>query len=475
PPGRRVAETRMLINGITKAAAGVRPVYDRWTGVPVGTVAIDSAADVDAAVTSVATRREPLSPAARAEVLTRAAELLAARAEEYATRSTAESGVCRQETTREVARACANLRVAAAEAERQRGESFSIPGQRRLAVTIPEPAGVVAAITPFNRPLNQVVVKLAPAVAAGCAVVLKPSEKTPLSGLAFAELLIEAGFPAEMLAVVTGEPDIVGQALASHPLVDMVTFTGSVGAGRAVASAAAGRKLLLELGGNDPLIVLADADLGHAAKLAADGAFATAGQSCRGVKRVIVVQEVADAFNERLVAKAAAKTYGDPRDPGTDVGPLIDGAAAGTVLDRIDGAVAAGARLLLGGTRDGNVVRPTVLDQVPAEAVLVTEETFGPVAPVIRVRGAEEAVTVANSTRYGLQAGVVTGDSDAFWGIAGQLRVGAVNLGEGPGFDSPHIPFGGVKASGYGREGMRYAIQEMSVIKTITVPYGTMT
>jgi len=254
----------------------------------------------------------------------------------------------------------------------------------------------------------------------------------------------------------------------------MVTFTGSVGAGRAVARAAAGRKLLLELGGNDPLIVLADADLGLAARLAADGAFATAGQSCRGVKRVIVAQEVADDFAERLVALAGAKTWGDPRDPGTDVGPLIDGAAAGTVLDRVDGAVAAGARLLLGGTRDGNVVRPTVLDEVPAGAVLVTEETFGPVAPVIRVRGAGEAVAVANSTRYGLQAGVVTGDSDAFWEIAGQLRVGAVNLGEGPSFDSPHIPFGGVKASGYGREGMRYAIQEMSVIKTITVPYGTM-
>jgi acyl-CoA reductase-like NAD-dependent aldehyde dehydrogenase len=174
----------------------------------------------------------------------------------------------------------------------------------------------------------------------------------------------------------------------------------------------------------------------------------------------------------RLVAAAAAKTCGDPREPGTDVGPLVDDAAVATVLGRVHAAIRSGAGLLLGGTAEGNVVRPTVLDRVPAAATLVTEETFGPVAPVIRVRDADEAVLVANSTAYGLQAGVMTRDSSAFWHLASRLRVGAVNLGESPAFDSPHIPFGGVKASGYGREGMRYAIQEMSVIKTITVPYG---
>ena len=462
----------MLIDGVIKAQAGSRPVLDRWTASPLGSVAADTAADVDLAVTSVASRRRVLPVAERARVLARCAALLAGRAEEFAARSTAESGVCVKETTREVARACANLRVAAAEAERQRGEAFPVPGQSRLAITVPEPVGVVAAITPFNRPLNQVVVKLAPAIAAGCAVVLKPSEKTPLTGLAFAELALEAGFPSEMLAVVTGEPGVVGPALAGHPLIDMVTFTGSAAAGRAVASAAAGRKLLLELGGNDPLIVLEDADLDLAARLAADGAFATAGQSCRGVKRVIVAAAVADAFVPRLVAAAEAKTFGDPRDPGTDIGPLVDDKAASTVLGRVRAAVSSGASLLLGGERTGNVVQPTVLDEVPADAALVTEETFGPVAPVIRVRDADEAVAVANSTAYGLQSGVVTSDTRAFWRVASRLRVGAVNLGEGPSFDSPHIPFGGVKASGYGREGMRYAIAEMSAIKTITVPYG---
>ena len=462
----------MLVDGILKAQGDGRPLTDRWTGARIGSCPLDSTADVEFAVTAVASRRRTLPITQRVEVLARCAEELERRADEFAARSTAESGVCRKETQREVTRACANLRVAAVEAERLRGETIPVPGQARLAVTVPEPVGVVAAITPFNRPLNQVVVKVAPAVAAGCAVVLKPSEKTPLTGLAFAELLLAAGFPSEMLAVVTGDPHLVGPALVGHPQVDMVTFTGSVAAGRAVAAAAAGRKLLLELGGNDPLIVLDDADLERAARLAADGAFATAGQSCRGVKRVIVTEAVADEFTPLLVAAAAGKTWGDPHDPGTDVGPLVDEAAAATVEGRVGEAVRAGAVVLLGGTRQGSLVRPTVLDRVPADASLVVEETFGPVAPVIRVHDADEAVAVANATAYGLQAGVVTRDSDTFWRVASRLRVGAVNLDEGPHFDSPHIPFGGVKASGYGREGMRYAINEMSVVKTITVPYG---
>jgi acyl-CoA reductase-like NAD-dependent aldehyde dehydrogenase len=302
--------------------------------------------------------------------------------------------------------------------------------------------------------------------------VLKPSERTPLTALAFAELLTGVGYPKEMLAVLTGDPAVVGGALARHPAVDMVTFTGSVSTGRAVAAAAAGKKLLLELGGNDPLLVLPDADLDLAARLAADGAFATAGQSCRGVKRIIVWAEVADRFVERLVAASRVKRFGDPHRPEIEVGPLIDEAAAELVQRRVDSAISAGARLCHGGDRNGALVAPTVLDRVPPGAELVREETFGPVAPVLRVGGLDEAVEVANGTAYGLQAGVVTNDSAAFWQLAARLRVGAVNLLEGPQFDSPHIPFGGVKASGLGREGIRYAIREMSTTKTVTVPYG---
>jgi putative phosphonoacetaldehyde dehydrogenase len=462
----------MYVDGACQPAPDESTILDRWTGEEIGRVARDTAAEVRAAVSAVASARRDLSIDERVSTLNEVASALQARAGEFAALITAESGVCIRETTREVSRAVTNLCVASVEAQRVRGESIPIPGTSRLGVTIAEPVGVVAGITPFNRPLNQVVVKAAPAIAAGCALVLKPSERTPLTALAFADLLVHAGYPKEMLAVLTGDPAIVGGALARHAEVDMVTFTGSVATGRTIAAAAAGKRLLLELGGNDPLLVLPDADLELAARLSADGAFSTAGQSCRGVKRIIVWESVADEFVALLVAATRRKLYGDPRDPRTDLGPLIDEQAAQLVERRISTALVAGAELLCGGTRDGAVIAPAVLDRVPASSELVREETFGPVAPVLRVGDLDEAIAVANGTAYGLQAGVVTNDSAAFWQLARRLRVGAVNLLEGPQFDSPHIPFGGVKASGLGREGIRYAIREMSTTKTVTVPLG---
>jgi acyl-CoA reductase-like NAD-dependent aldehyde dehydrogenase len=239
-----------------------------------------------------------------------------------------------------------------------------------------------------------------------------------------------------------------------------------------VAAASAGKKHLLELGGNDPLIVFPDADLDRAAKVAAAGAFSTAGQSCRGIKRIIVVGDAtADALVPRITAEAVKRRAGDPLDPDTDLGPLVSEEAALVVEKRIIDAMSRGATPACGGTRERALVVPTVLDRVPKDAELVLEETFGPVAPVIRVTDAREAIAVANSTEYGLQAGVLTRHADSFWQVAAALRVGAVNLGEGPNFDSPHIPFGGVKSSGIGREGIRYAIREMTTVKTITIPY----
>ncbi|RDI65539.1 aldehyde dehydrogenase family protein [Nocardia pseudobrasiliensis] len=461
----------MFRDGAIQPAADRLTVRNPWTGESVGTVARDTVSDMDAAVRALRDSWRPLRPDRRAGILNAAATLIRERSGELAELISCESGVCIAETRKETERAATNLDVAATETERLRGETIPIPGQDRLALTVFEPIGVVAAITPFNRPLNQVVVKVAPALAAGCPVVVKPSEQTPLTALAFAEIMLAAGLPPENLVVTTGEPGVIGPALAGHPDIDMVTFTGSVGTGRAVAAAAAGRKTLLELGGNDPLIVLPDADLELAVGLAAQGAFATAGQSCRGIKRIIVVGEVADELVAALVAAARAKRAGDPMDPSTDVGPLISEQAAITVHRRITDAVAADAKLLLGGDRNGPLITPAVLDRVPAEAELVVEETFGPVAPVIRVADTAEAIRVANGTRYGLQAGVVTSDVAEFSAVAAALRVGAVNLNAGPHFDSPHIPFGGVKASGVGREGIPYSVREMSVVKTITLPY----
>ncbi|MFI6043590.1 aldehyde dehydrogenase family protein [Nocardia sp. NPDC051321] len=461
----------MFRDGALQPSVDQLAVRNPWNGESVGEVARDTVTQMDEAVRGLRAAWRPLRPDRRATILSAAAGLIRERAGELAELISRESGVCIAETRKETERAAANLVVAATETERLRGESIPVPGQDRLALTLFEPIGIVAAITPFNRPLNQVVVKVAPAVAAGCAVVLKPSEKTPLTALAFAEILLEAGFPPENLVVTTGEPGVIGSALAGHPDVDMVTFTGSVRTGVAVSRAAAGKKVLLELGGNDPLIVLPDADLGLAVQLAGQGAFATAGQSCRGIKRVIVVGEVADDLVAGLVEQARRKQAGDPLDPATDVGPLISEEAAVTVQRRIADAVAADAKLLHGGDRRGSLITPAVLDHVPADAELVVEETFGPVAPVIRVADTAEAIRVANGTRYGLQAGVVTSDVAAFTEIAHALRVGAVNLNAGPHFDSPHIPFGGVKSSGIGREGIPYSIREMCTIKTVTLPY----
>ena len=461
----------MFCDGALQPATAGSAVRNPWTGETVGSVPADTPPELDRALRRIRPAWRPLSPRARAQVLRGTAALLGERAAETSTLITSESGVCVTETRREIERAIANLVVAAEEAERLRGESIPIPGQDRLAVTVLEPVGVVAALTPFNRPLNQVVVKVAPAIAAGCPIVVKPSEKTPLTALAFAGLLMEAGLPPEQLVVTTGLPGRIGPALAGHPEVDMVTFTGSVPSGRAVSAAAAGKKLLLELGGNDPLIVLPDADLELAVRLAAEGAFATAGQSCRGVKRVIAAVEIADELVAGLVEAARRRRAGDPLEPATDVGPLISQEAAAEVERRILDAVAAGAKPMCGGERHGSLLTPAVLDHVPREAELVREETFGPVAPVIRVTGVDEAISVANGTRYGLQAGVVTSDMASFMRIATGLKVGAVNLNAGPHFDSPHIPFGGVKDSGVGREGIRYSIREMSVTKTITFPF----
>jgi len=462
----------VLLDGATVASAETLEVTSPYDGALVGTVAGDGPEEVDRAVRAVARHGRQLDPEQRAAVLREASRLLALRVDEFATLITRESGVCVRETRKEVARAGANLSVAAEEALRLRGESLdlAVGGKRRVALTLHEPVGVVAAFTPFNRPLNQVVVKVAPAVAAGNAVVLKPSEKTPLTALALVSLLIEAGLPAELIAVVTGRPERIGPTLAGHELVDLVTFTGGTATGQLVARQAAGKKVVLELGGNDPLIVLDDADLDVAVRLAADGAYATAGQSCRGVKRVLVAEPVAAEFAALLATATKTKRYGDPLDPETDVGPLISAQAAEEVSRRCAEAVESGARVLTGGERSGALLAPIALDHVPPDARLVVEETFGPVAPIIRVRDAAHAAEVANSTPYGLQAGVVTGRTEDFLLLAQQLRVGAVNLMEGPTFDSPHLPFGGVKASGIGREGIRYSMREMSTVKTLTMP-----
>jgi aldehyde dehydrogenase (NAD+) len=317
-----------------------------------------------------------------------------------------------------------------------------------------------------------VVHKVAPAIAVGAPIILKPSEKTPLTALRFADLLFEAGLPPRMLSVLLGPTEEVATPLVRDPRVELVTFTGSVAVGKRIAETAGYKKLVLELGGNDPLIILDDANLDLAATLAAEGAFRNSGQRCTAVKRILVQESVREEFTRRLIARAREYRHGDPFDPATRVGTVIDEASAIRLEDVVRKAVASGARVLLGGQRTGALLAPTVIDNVPRDAEMVVCESFGPLAPILSVRDLEDAIKVANSTAYGLSAGVVTNNLQLALKAVKSLRAGTVNINEIPGFRIENSPFGGIKDSGLGiKEGVIEAMKCMTNVKTFSLPW----
>ena len=371
-------------------------VYSPFSGELVGTAPVSSSAEVADALDRGAAYVSRLSRHERSQLLFAVAERLGAQAEELSVLISSESGLSIKDTSHEVERAVDVFRFAAIEALRDDGESFagdvSPNGRARRAHTLRVPVGLVAAITPFNHPLNQVAHKLAPAIAAGAPIVLKPSERTPLSAIRLGELLLGEGLPPGAAQVVCGEPPAILDEFLAHEAVEVVSFTGGVAVGKSIAERLGYRRAVLELGGNDPMLVLADADVDEAAALAVDGAFRNSGQRCTAVKRIIAVADVADELAERVVSRARRLRAGDPLDPDTDVGTVIDEAAARLIEARIDQAVDSGAELLYGGDRDGALLTPAVLDHVPPAAELVAHETFGPVAPIIRVRDLDEAI-----------------------------------------------------------------------------------
>ncbi|MFL5233854.1 MAG: aldehyde dehydrogenase family protein, partial [Microvirga sp.] len=304
-------------------------------------------------------------------------------------------------------------------------------------------------------------------------VVLKPTELTPLTALALADVLYEAGLPPEMLSVVTGNPATMGDAMITDPNADLVTFTGSVRVGKHIAATAGYKRLVLELGGNDPLIVMEDADLDRAAELAVQGATKNSGQRCTAVKRILVVKSVADEFSALVLAKARKLKSGDPMDPATDVGTVINERSAALFEARVDDAVAKGARLLHGEKRDGALFRPTVVDDVPYDCELVREETFGPVIPIIRCPDDIEAVIrISNATAYGLSSGVCTNRLDYITRFVAELEVGSVNVWEVPGYRIEMSPFGGIKDSGLGyKEGVVEAMKSFTNVRTYSLPW----
>ncbi|MBV8047673.1 MAG: phosphonoacetaldehyde dehydrogenase [Paludibacterium sp.] len=453
-------------------------VFDPYSGLRVGSVPLASVDDVRAAFDYAAAYQPRLTRHARAEILTRAAALLGERADAASDLISLESGLSKQDSRHEIGRVGDVLRFAAAEALRDDGQSFSCDltphGQARRVFTQREPlAGVIVAITPFNHPMNQVAHKVAPAIATNNRVLLKPSEKVPLSALYFADLLYEAGLPAPMLQVLTGAPDEIADALITHPLAELVTFTGGVAIGKHIAERAGYRRLVLELGGNDPLIVLEDADVERAAALAAQGSYKNSGQRCTAVKRILVQNRVLDDFCQALVAHTRDWSYGDPFDAANRMGTVIDADAAARIEARVNEAVAQGARLLTGNTRRGALYAPTVLDRVNPAMTLVREETFGPVSPVIGFDTLDDAIRISNGTAFGLSSGVCTDRQDAIARLVNELHVGTVNVWEVPGYRLELTPFGGIKDSGLGhKEGVQESMKNYTNLKTFSLPWG---
>ncbi|MBA4150370.1 MAG: phosphonoacetaldehyde dehydrogenase [Verrucomicrobia bacterium] len=451
----------------------VRCPYD---GCPVGTVSTVTSVEVDKAIEAALAPAVPLTRYERSTILDRARQMLEERREEFALLISSEAGLCLRETRYEIGRASDVLRFAAIEALRDDGQIFSCDispqGKARKIFTLREPLSLVLAITPFNHPLNQVAHKVAPAIAAGTPIILKPSAKTPLTAIRFAELLYEAGLPGRMLSVLLGPGEEVAERLVKDPRIDLVTFTGGERVGKHIASTAGYKRLVLELGGNDPLIVLDDADLDLAAHLAAEGSFRNSGQRCTAVKRILVEQPVLEEFTKRFVEKAKNYRCGDPFDPETVVGTVIDEASATYLQTVLDEAVAAGAQVLLGGQREGALFPPTVITNVPRDARMIVSESFGPLAPIIAVRDLADAIAVANSTAYGLSSGVVTTNMNRAIEAVKGLRVGTVNINEVPGYRIENSPFGGIKDSGLGiKEGVVEAIKCMTTVKTFSLPW----
>jgi putative phosphonoacetaldehyde dehydrogenase len=452
-------------------------VFNPYTGERVGTIALASLDNVRAALAIGQGYRSTLSRYERAAILQRAAALLRERSAEASDLITAESGLAKKDSLYEIGRVCDVLGFGAAEALRDDGQVFSCDltphGKRRKVITLREPLlGVITAITPFNHPMNQVAHKVVPSIATNNRMVLKPSEKVPLSALYFADLLYEAGLPPPMLQVVTGDPREIADELLTNPAVDLVTFTGGVAIGKYIAAKAGYRRIVLELGGNDPLIVMDDADLDKASDLAVQGSYKNSGQRCTAVKRMLVHQAVVAEFTERVVEKTRAWRHGDPMDTGNDMGTVIDEAAARLFEARVSEAVAQGARLLVGNRREGALYAPTVIDRVRPEMTVVREETFGPVSPIIAFRDIDEAIAISNGTAFGLSSGVCTNRMDHATRFANELKVGTVNLWEVPGYRIELTPFGGIKDSGLGyKEGVQEAIKSFTNGKTFTLPW----
>jgi acyl-CoA reductase-like NAD-dependent aldehyde dehydrogenase len=467
-------EKRLLIGGEWVETGDWVDIASPYSGQTIGRVAKAGAEETRRAIDSAENAvRAPLPAHKRAEILVRVAGYLGKRHDEVARLISDEAGKPMKAARVEARRAMSTYTFAAVEARKLAGEMVpmdaSQAGEGKLAFTLREPIGVVGAISPFNFPLNLVAHKLAPALAAGCAVVLKPASQTPLSALLLAELETEADLPPGWLNVLVGPASEIGDVLIEDERVKAITFTGSGAVGWKLRERAPKKRVNLELGNATPVVITADADIDAAAQSMAANAFSFAGQSCISVQRIYIEAPVYDRFVEQFVSKVEQLKLGDPADEDTDVGPVIDDDARERILNWIDEARRQGARILTGGEPDGELIRPTVIADAGRELKVSCEEVFGPVCTVTSVGSVDEGIELANGTRYGLQAGIFTASIETALRAARELDFGGVVVNEAPTFRADQMPYGGVKDSGNTREGPAYAVRELTEERVVVI------
>ncbi len=470
----------MRIGGQVVFSEATIPVHYPYTNEVVGTVPAGTVGHVRQAFEIAANYTPQLTRYERSQILQRAGDLIGERREYLAKWLTLELGICHQHAVYETKRAQDVFQFAAAEALRDDAEVFSCDltpnGKPRKIFTKREPVRAISAITPFNHPLNMVAHKIAPSIATNNCMVCKPTELTPLTALNLADILYEAGMPPEMFQVVTGWPQEIGDEMVTNDHIDIITFTGGVPVGKSIAAKAGYKRQALELGGNDPLIVLndlSDADLDRAAAIAVAGATGNSGQRCTAIKRILVQNSVADRFVPFVLDKAKAIRFGDPQDPETELGCVIHAEAAALFETRVMDAERQGAQVLYHPGRQGALLPPIVVDHVPHSSALVMEETFGPIIPILRVPDDDEAVmAISNGTPFGLSSGVCTNDLNRAIAYINGLHVGTCNIWEQPGYRIEMSPFGGIKDSGNGvKEGVIEAMKFFTNVKTYSLPW----
>jgi phosphonoacetaldehyde dehydrogenase len=470
----------MRIGGKVVFADDVVPVKYPYTDEVIGTVPAGKAEHAAKAFEIAANYKPTLSRYERSQILQRAGELIGERREYLAKWLRLELGICHQHAIYETKRAQDVYQFAAQQAMNDDGEIFSCDlthnGKERKIFTKREPVRAISAITPFNHPLNMVSHKIAPAIATNNCMVCKPTELTPLTAIALADILYEAGLPPEMFQIVTGWPLDIGDEMIANDNIDIITFTGGVPVGKMIANKAGYKRTALELGGNDPLIILNDlseSDLEKAATIAVAGATGNSGQRCTAVKRILVQESVADKFVPLVLAKAKAIKFGDPQDPETELGCVIHATAAELFEKRVFMAQDQGAEILYHPGRDGALLPPIVVDKVPHDSELVMEETFGPIIPIVRVPdNDDEVMAISNSTEFGLSSGVCTNDLNRAIAFINGLDVGTCNIWEQPGYRIEMSPFGGIKDSGNGvKEGVIEAMKFFTNVKTYSLPW----